>query len=156
MSAGKADIFVSPAEINEFDLAIATACMLKSEDRLGKDVLSIPDNRPMMPRYFYRKDLCLVLSFDVSWYPFLDNTMGYNQGSQRWYVPKASALIARCAQEMQKQRFGSRPGGRLFLHLGGALRSGNVTLLRWTLNDGSKYLLLRRIDEPTRATFSLP
>jgi hypothetical protein len=96
-----AGIVVSPAEIDQFDVVIATACALQSERRVEDGLLAdISGKMPMMPGYFYRADLCLVISL-------------------------ASELLARCALAMQtpeqKRSFGRQPGGRLFFHAGGVL-----------------------------------
>jgi hypothetical protein len=86
----------STADVEQFDKAIAVACMTQSEDRLeNKLPTGLRAKEYGVPDYFYRSDGCLVLSFDGGWYPFLDNTQGYNRGLQRWYVPKTSQLLAR-------------------------------------------------------------
>jgi len=106
-----------------------------------------------LPNYFYDRTDCLVVSFDGSWYPFLDNTQGYNRRPQRWYIPKISGLLARVAQEMQTpgQRHlgGGPPGGRVFLHTGGALRrlanEEEMVLVKWELPKESFFLRNRRL-----------
>src|SRR5207237_660057 len=78
---------LSTADVEQFDNAIAVACMPHSEDRLeNKLPARLPVKEYGVPDYFYRSDGCLVLSFDGGWYPFLDNTQGYNRGLLRWYV----------------------------------------------------------------------
>lgn len=141
-------LVISAAEIHEFDVAIATACLLKSEQRIEH---RLPEQRQIheysLPCYFRRGDGCVVMSFDGAWYPFLDSTRGYNRGPQRWYIPKMSQLIVRVALALQspdqRRKSGGIPGGRDFLHSDGVLRSGNATLMRWKLERESNYLRVR-------------
>ena len=74
-----------PADIVELDGVIAIACAKKSSERfecaLPRDINPADFS---VPKYFYSRDACLVLSFDGAWYPFLDNTQGYNHPPQRW------------------------------------------------------------------------
>src|SRR5712692_525074 len=96
------------------------------EERSASNWRAMVHGEPHVVAWNYRSDGCLVLSFDGGWYPFLDNTQGYNRGPQRWYVPKMSRLLARVAHAMQtpeQKRFsGGRPGGRVFLHSTGVVR----------------------------------
>ena len=142
-------IQVSAKEIDEFDVAIALACLLQSPERLENKVskkMRLADYA--VPDYFYSQDGCLVVSFDGGWFPFLDNTRGYNRGPQRWYIPKTSELLARVARSMQtaEQRriLGAQAGGRVFLHSTGALRRPEampeLELLTWYIEGRSCYL----------------
>jgi len=142
-------IDVSTADVAEFDVAIAVACMTQSKLRFEHKLpVGVRAKEYAVPDYFYRSDGCLVLSFDGGWYPFLDNTQGYNRGPQRWYVPKMSRLLARVAHAMQtpeQKRFsGGRPGGRVFLHSTGVVRRPasmkEIELLTWKLPKESCYL----------------
>lgn len=128
-------------EVAEFDLAIAVACIRKSQDRLGPTVASGLDAEDFsLPDYFYSRG-CLVISFDRSWYPYLDNTRGYNRGEQRWHVPKNTNLLIRVADSM-KACNRAQPGGRTLLCRKGALLASNLQtwLLEWTLESDSKWL----------------
>jgi len=132
------DLFL--ADVVEFDQAIAIACMKKSAERFECKVPPVLSNdESATPRYFYRRDNCLVLSFDHSWYPFLDSTHSYNYPSVRWYVPKISHLLGIVANEMQTpehRRLSGQPGGRVFLHNAGAIRrlgSREIEFVRWQL-----------------------
>ena len=116
-----ASIAVSAEDVERFDLAITIACMTQSEHRFEYRVSPGSQFKNYaVPDYFYSTDGCLVLSFDCGWYPFLDNTRGYNRGPQRWYVPKISQLLSRIAIAMQapqqKRLSGHWSGGRVFLH----------------------------------------
>src|SRR5437588_11634759 len=94
------DVF--PADVDEFDTAIAIACLQKSTERFECKMPPVHgSDEPATPGYFYRGDNCLVLSFDHSWYPFLDSTHSYNHPPVRWYIPKISRLIGLVAHEMQ-------------------------------------------------------
>jgi len=146
-------VLISPRDVEEFDLVIALACRFQSEERLEFNLPpGFQANHQIIPLYFYRKDECLVLSFDGSWYPFLDNTRGLNRGPQRWYVPKKSWLLAQVGIAMQspeqRRLSGSRSGGRIFLHSLGALRSpamsAEIELIRWQLPRESSFLRNRR------------
>ena len=140
-------IHISAEEIDEFDAAIAIACLLQSSKRLENTVprtLRIADYA--VPDYFYRQG-CLVISFDGRWYPFLDNTRGYNRGQLRWYIPKISELLARVGRAMQspeRRRIAGRAGGRVFLHTAGVVRRPAGTteeeLLAWNIGGKSSYL----------------
>ncbi|MFZ0318903.1 MAG: hypothetical protein WAL56_07245 [Candidatus Sulfotelmatobacter sp.] len=122
-----AAIAVSTVEVEQFDIAIGRACAYQSEHRLEFELPAgaQPGSAGAVPAYFYSSDDCLVISFDGSWYPFLDNTRGYNRVPQRWYIPKTSNLIASIAHAMQapdqKRICGNRPGGRVFLHSAGVI-----------------------------------
>jgi len=142
-------IQVSELDVAEFDISVALAIRRQSSEpltdiegileRLPKFVESSPAERKS-PAYFYRADGCLVVSFDLNWRPYLDNTVGYNQpGSLRWYVPK-NKVLKRVADAMKCQ--GRQiSGGRAFLHEGGAAYGeGNRELLRWRLAAPSQYL----------------
>jgi hypothetical protein len=126
-------------------VAVATACLLQSELRIEHRLTeNIQIYEYSLPSYFRRSDGCVVMSFDGAWYPFPDSTRGYNRGPQRWYIPKMSQLIVRVALALQspeqRRKSGRIPGGRVFLHADGVLRSGNVPLLRWKLEKKSIYL----------------
>jgi len=143
------NLTISLKELAEFELAIATACMMRSHDRLENRLPQRlnPENFAV-PYYFYRGDGSLVVSFGRGWYPFLDNTRGYNQGSERWYVPKISGLLAGVGRAMQtpeqRQFLQGQSGGRVFLHSTGALRApsgvAEFELLTWKLPTDSHFL----------------
>jgi hypothetical protein len=144
---------VSDNDVDKFDQAIAVACILHSEEPLEQKLPCEPDIKGYaIPKYFYRDDGCLVISFDGYWYPFLDSSKGYNRGPQRWYIPKISHLIARAGLAMRTPEQGrssdGRPGGRLFFHASGVLKRGDVNLLTWTLAKESAYLR-GRVDRVT-------
>jgi hypothetical protein len=145
-------ITVSTKDVEKFDVAIAIACMVQSNDRLEyqlPDSIQVRDYN--VPDYFYSTDGCLVLSFDGAWYPFLDNTRGYNRSFQRWYIPKTSELLARIGHALQtpdqKRISGDRPGGRVFIHAGGVVRrptmSREIEVANWQLPKASAYIKQR-------------
>ncbi len=142
---------VSPDDVERFDLAITVACMTQSEHRFEyKITAGVQIKEYAVPDYFY-SDGCLVVSFDGSWYPFLDNTRGWNRGPQRWYIPKISQLLARVAHAMQtpeQRRIAAGwSGGRVFLHATGVIRRPasmkEIELLTWHLPKRSAYLHAR-------------
>jgi hypothetical protein len=144
-------IHISEIEVASFDLSIDLACLLQRRERLARieELLerkhSVLADRPTGdrssgPLYGRRADGCLVVSFDSGWYPFLDDSMGYNRPEDRcWYVPKNS-VIDHVVAAMQNLNL-PQTGGRAFLHANGAMRAGNVELVRWTLAVPSKFLL---------------
>ncbi len=148
-------IAVSGAEVEQFDIAVALACAYQSENRFEFEIPADvkPSEAGGVPDYFYSRDGCLVISFDCTWYPFLDNTRGYNRGPERWYMPKMSSLLAAIALAMQapdQKRFSrGRSGGRVFVHSTGVIRRPAVTqdleLLSWKLPSDSYFLRDRHI-----------
>lgn len=141
-------ISVTHKTLDEFELAIAVACVSKSEDRLDHHMPAGIDPAALrIPDYFTANDGALVISFDLGWYPFLCNTKGYNHGPMRWYIPKVSQLVARVAlalQSPQQKSLSSFSGGRIFLDGAGVRRRpegrGEVRVLSWTLPRDSGFL----------------
>ena len=141
---------ISETDVDRFDAVILFACLAQSSERFeyAVDVSSVTYDDYRVPDYFY-SERCLVISFDTGWYPFLDNTRGYNHRHERWYIPKKSVILAQVARWMQqpdhRARVGRIPGGRVFVHAQGAFsRSPNgidVPLVNWTLPKESLYLL---------------
>lgn len=143
---------VTPKEVDEFDRAILTACVLRSEHRMD-DERSYPTDWSSiieLPDYFYH-DKYLVISFDRGWYPFLDNTRGYNRGPQRWYIPKCSRILAAIADALRWNSDG-RPGGRVFVSFDGVFRRDDgeqIQLLDWELPKKSHFLGSGRVTAHT-------
>lgn len=143
-------VHISELGVELFDCSIDFALALQRSEHLARIeellkrsetvLASAPaERRERGPLRAYRADGCLVLSFDASWYPFLDDSAGYNRPETRcWYVPKNS-ILDRVAEAMRNL---DRPqsGGRAFLHDRGALAAGNIELVSWTLAIPSKYL----------------
>jgi len=132
---------VTERDLDQFELAVFVACTQRSEERLEHDLPAEVDRASLaLPSYFTSEDGSLVMSFDGGWYPFLCNTVGYNLGPQRWYVPKASRLIAHIAHALQtpiQRRLSYLPGGRVFLDAHGVRRRpeghGEMQVLKWKL-----------------------
>jgi hypothetical protein len=149
-------IEISQREVQLFDCSIEFALLFQRRKRLAtmeelwerwKTVIA---DRPDIsdykqgPLYFRRPiDNCLVVSFDSGWYPFLDDSIGYNRPEKRcWYVPKNS-LLDHVVEAMRNLHL-PQNGGRTFLHANGAMCSENADLVRWTLAVPSEFLLPRR------------
>jgi hypothetical protein len=95
------------------------------------------------PEYGRRNDGCLVVSFDSSWYAFLDDTRAYNRRESRcWHIPGNPLLD--CVIKEMKTLNRLLAGGRAFLHNDGALIVDGIELVRWSLAAPSQYLLKRR------------
>lgn len=134
-------IQVTEQDLAQFEMAVAIACARKSDKRLDRQRPASGDRAAAtMPSLFSTEDGSLVISFDRSWYPFLCNSGGDGAGPQRWYIPKASRLIAAIARALQTPmqratRFVA--GGRVLLDAAGGRRQpeghGEIPVLRWTL-----------------------
>lgn len=139
-------IQVDAAEVDEFDQTIAAACQAKSAERLNHQLPTGCDPSAFSVPDYFRSQGALVLSFDAQWFPFLDNTVGYNRTPQRWYVPKTSQLIRRVALHMQTPAQRSRspmPGGRTFFRHRGAFRridGKRIEVLAWNFAKDSVFL----------------
>jgi hypothetical protein len=144
-------VHISEIEVEMFDLSIDLACYLQRRERLARieDLLERKDavladkptgDRRSGPLYGRRADGCLVVSFDSGWYPFLDDSMGYNRPETRcWYCPK-NPVLDHVVEAMQDLNL-PQSGGRAFLHANGAMRAGNIELIRWDLAVPSRFLL---------------
>jgi hypothetical protein len=148
----------SEEELTNFEAAIIAACVLQSESPLEHATRDLPRVESLVvPSYFRSRDGALVVSFDKGWQPFLDNTRGYNQGPQRWYIPKTSKLLAQVAHELQtsrQRRYADQPGCRVFLDFRGVCRRPEgyeeVEVLRWRLPRSSAFLRPRQPPERPR------
>lgn len=148
-----ASIPITANDVDEFDSAITIACQLKSPERLEFSHSATTDSGPVSVPAYFRKSGSLVISFDGGWFPFLDNTTGYNRGDQRWYIPKTSRLVAEVAQRMQRPPRTSQKPGRVFLHSGGAYRRRvdrtEIEIVEWVLPQKSRFLEDRTDLAPT-------
>jgi hypothetical protein len=146
-------VSIPQVEVDEFDYAIAVARIKKSSEPLGpleiilRDLSTREVKREEFgcPNYLYREDQCLIVSFNKTWRPYLDNTRGYNVGEQRWFIPRGTALLERVAGAMRALDEG-QPGGRTFLCAEGALRNigtANCWLVEWAL-EGESVILRQR------------
>lgn len=143
-------VHISEIEVELFDLSINLACFLQRRERLARieDLLQRKEavladrptgDRRSGPLYGRRADGCLVVSFDSGWYPFLDDSVGYNRPETRcWYVPK-NRVLDHVLEAMQDLNL-PQSGGRAFLHARGAMGAGNLELVRWDLAVPSKFL----------------
>lgn len=134
-------IQVSKRDLAQFEMAVAIACAMKSDKKLGDQrPANIDRASQTLPSCFTAQDGSLVISFDRGWYPFLCNTGGYNTGPQRWYIPKLSRLIAQIARALQvpmQRAISYVPGGRIFLDAAGVRRRpeghAEIAVLGWSL-----------------------
>jgi hypothetical protein len=136
-----ATIEISEQELVQFEMAVAIACARKSDKRLEhqRPTRVDPATQPVPP-CFSTPDGSLVISFDRSWYPYLCNSGGEEATPARWYIPKASRLIAAIAGALQTpmQRAVSYvPGSRIFLDSAGGRRrpegKAEIAVLGWNL-----------------------
>jgi len=141
-------IQVAEKDLSQFEMAVAIACAMKSDKKLGHQrPANIDRASQTLPSCFTAEDGSLVISFDRGWYPFLSDTGGYNRGSQRWYIPKLSWLIAQVARALQTPMQGAIsyiPGGRIFLDAAGVRRRpeghAEIVVLGWSLPRESSLL----------------
>jgi hypothetical protein len=142
---------IPAAEVAEFDRAIAFACRLRSAKRVEQDPPAEPDNGAFpVPSCFYDDFECLAISFDTSWFPFLDGRNAHEQEARCWYVPKSSRLLGRVAHELQapdQRRHSPMAGAHVFLSKSGVTRrpagKGEIVVLRWILERPSLCLNAR-------------
>lgn len=134
-------IEVTEKELAQFEMAVAIACVRKSDKPLDRArAENVSRQAAPLPSCFNTEDGSLAISFDRSWYPFLCNTGGEGKDPQRWYIPKASRLIATIARALQApEQRATRfvAGGRVLLDAAGGRRQpaghGEIPVLRWTL-----------------------
>jgi hypothetical protein len=134
-------IEISEQELIQFEMAVAVACAKKSDKRLERQRPAKGDPAAQaVPPCFNSPEGMLVISFDRSWYPYLCNTGGEDATPARWYIPKASRLIAAIAGALQTpmQRSVSYvPGSRIFLDSAGGRRrpegKAEIAVLGWNL-----------------------
>jgi hypothetical protein len=134
-------IEISEQELVQFEMAVAIACTRKSDKRLEHQrPTKVDPAASAVPPCFSTPDGSLVISFDRSWYPYLCNSGGEDATPARWYIPKASRLIAAIAGALQTpmQRAVSYvPGSRIFLDSAGGRRrpegKNEVAVIGWNL-----------------------
>ncbi len=139
---------ISEQELVQFEMAVAMACATKSTTRLERQrPVRVDSSATAVPSCFNTPDGSLVISFDRSWYPYLCNSGGGDGAPARWYIPKASRLIAAIAGALQTplQRAVSYvPGSRIFLDSAGGRRrpegKAEIAVLRWNLPRESRFL----------------
>jgi hypothetical protein len=144
-------IQVTEQDLDQFELAVAIACVRQSDTRLDRQrPRSVDRTAGSLPSYFNTKDGALVISFDRGWYPFLCNASGDPAGPQRWYIPKVSRLIATIARALQSpMQRATRyvPGSRVVLDAAGGRRQPDghveIPVLRWNLPRKSALLPTR-------------
>ena len=135
------NIEISEQELVQFEVAVAIACARKSDKRLEHQRPTKGDAAGQtVPPCFNTPDGSLVISFDRSWYPYLCNSGGEDATPARWYIPKASRVIAAIAGALQTpmQRAVSYvPGSRIFLDSTGGRRrpegKAEIAVLGWNL-----------------------
>ena len=140
-------IQVSEKDLSQFESAVAVACAMKSDKPVERQrPLHFSRAARTLPSGCMAADGSLVMSFDRSWYPFLCNSEDGETVPQRWYIPKASWLVARIASALQApvQRAISYKGGRILLDGAGVRRTpdghAEVVVLRWNLPRESSLL----------------
>lgn len=141
-------IAISEQELDQFEMAVAVACVRKSDKRLERQRLAKVDPAAQaVPACFTTAEGSLVISFDRSWYPYLCNSGGEDSTPARWYIPKASRLIAAIAGALQTpmQRAVSYvPGSQIILDSAGGRRrpagKSEIAVLGWNLPRESRLL----------------
>jgi hypothetical protein len=139
---------ISEQELVQFEMAVAIACVRKSDKRLEHQRPTKVDSAAQaVPPCFSTPEGSLVISFDRSWYPYLCNSGGEETTPARWYIPKVSRVIAAIAGALQTpmQRAVSYvPGSRIFLDSAGGRRrpegKAEIAVLRWNLPRQSRLL----------------
>lgn len=139
---------ISEQELVQFEMAVAVACATKSATRLERQRLPKVDPAAQaVPSWFSTPEGSLVISFDRSWYPYLCNSGEADAGPARWYIPKASRLIAAIAGALQtpmQRSISYVPGSRIFLDSAGGRRrpegKSEVSVLGWNLPRKSRLL----------------
>ncbi len=137
---------ISVQDIRAFDIAIAVALTIRSNEPLGgvnrQMVDSLRGAEPRIPQYMYNDDGSLVVSFDGRGFPFLCNTMGRNPIALRWYIPINPML--RLVGSAVESIGAPIPGGRTFLHVNGCFYKPDghrrCTLLHWVIEGEAKFL----------------
>jgi hypothetical protein len=138
---------ISERELAQFEQAISIACLTKSDKRLERQASTRLVRAPPLPSCCSTAEGSLVIAFDRSWFPFLCNTDGAGAGRTRWYIPKASRLIAAIARALQspmQRAVGYVAGGEIVLDAGGGRRCpegrAEIAVLTWRLPRASTLL----------------
>lgn len=133
-------IQVSEKDLAQFEMAVAIACVRKSDKRLEYQRSMNVDRAARDLPSCFTQDGCVAISFDRSWYPFLCNTGGDDPGPARWFIPKTSWLIAAVARALQtptQRAISFTAGGRILLDAAGGRRQpeghSEIAVLRWSL-----------------------
>lgn len=133
-------IQVSEKDLAQFEMAVAIACVRKSDKRLEYQRPANVDRAACSLPSCFTQDGCVAISFDRSWYPFLCNTSEEDPGPQRWFIPKTSWLIAAVARALQtpaQRAISFTAGGRILLDASGGRRRpeghAEIAVLGWTL-----------------------
>lgn len=132
---------ISEQELAQFETAVAIACVRKSETRLERQrPAKVDPAAQAVPPCFSTPEGMLVISFDRSWYPYLCNSGGEDAAPARWYIPKASRVIAAIAGALQtpmQRSISYVPGSRIFLDSAGGRRrpegKAEIAVLGWNL-----------------------
>lgn len=133
-------IQVSEKDLSQFEMAVAIACVRKSDKPLAfQRPTNVDRNARTLPPSF-TEDGSLVISFDRSWNPFLCNTNGDRATSPRWFIPKTSwliAVVARALQTPMQRAISFVAGGPIYLDATGGRRRpeghAEIAVLKWTL-----------------------
>lgn len=134
-------IEISEQELDQFEMAVAIACVRKSDKRLERQrPVKVDREAQAVPSCFSSAEGSLVISFDRSWYPYLCNSGEDGAVPARWYIPKASWVIAAIARALQtpvQRAISYVPGSRVFLDSAGGRRRpqghAEVAVLGWSL-----------------------
>jgi hypothetical protein len=140
-------IQVSEKDLAQFEMAVAIACVRKSDKRLEYQRPANVDRAAHTLPSCFTRDGCMAISFDRSWYPFLCNTGGDEAGPPRWFIPKTSWLIATVARALQtpmQRTISFTAGGPILLDAAGGRRQpeghAEIAVLRWSLPRESRLL----------------
>lgn len=134
-------IEISERELVQFEMAVAIACVRKSDKRLERQrPMNVDRTAHAVPSCFSSAEGSLVISFDRSWYPYLCNSGDDGAVPARWYIPKVSwliAVIARALHAPMQRAISYVPGSRIFLDSAGGRRRpeghAEIAVLGWSL-----------------------
>ena len=143
-------IQVSEKDLAQFEMAVAIACVRKSDKRLEYQRPTTVDRTARNLPSCFTQDGCVAISFDRSWYPFLCNTSGDDADPPRWFIPKTSWLIAAVARALQtpmQRAISFSAGGRILLDASGGRRQpeghAEIAVVQWSLPRESPLLPAR-------------
>lgn len=142
-------IQVSEKDLAQFEMAVAIACVRKSEKPLEYQRPTNIDRTARDLPSCFTHDGCVAISFDRSWNPFLCNT-GDDERPSRWFIPKTSWLIAAVARALQtpmQRAISFSAGGRILLDATGGRRQpeghAEIAVVQWSLPRESPLLPTR-------------
>ena len=142
-------IQVSEKDLAQFEMAVAIACVRKSDKPLEYQRPTNIDREARTLPSCFTEDGCVAISFDRSWNPFLCNT-GDDASPSRWFIPKSSWLIAAVARALQtpmQRAISFSAGGRILLDSAGGRRQpaghAEIAVVQWSLPRESPLLPTR-------------